>query len=136
MGPEAPGSLGGYNRDWRPEKRIGHMQSAQGPGNGAKKTLGIGRGHRFYTVAEPRSGADGGIDLRLKKDGERFLVQCKHWRAQRVPVEVVRELYGVPLCPQCGADMVRRVARRGANAGGAFWGCSKFPACRGMRSQD
>jgi restriction system protein len=40
-------------------------------------------------------GADGGVDLRLSKDGETFLVQCKHWRAWRVGVEVVRELYGV-----------------------------------------
>jgi restriction system protein len=40
-------------------------------------------------------GADGGVDLRLIKDGETHLVQCKHWRAWRVGVEVVRELYGV-----------------------------------------
>lgn len=186
-------------------------QAAQNPGAALmelswakfERLVGEAFRQRGYTVAETRSGADGGIDLRLKKDGERFLVQCKHWRAQRVPVEVIRELYGVmaaegaaggfvvtsgiftgpamefaegrnielidgaklsamiasaqhsvkpdgiqnspadaptgaavTACPQCGATMVRRVARRGANAGGAFWGCSKFPACRGMRSQD
>lgn len=186
-------------------------QAAQNPGAALmelpwakfEQLVGEAFRQRGYTIAETRSGADGGIDLRVKKDGERFLVQCKHWRAQKVPVEVVRELYGVmaaegaaggfvvtsgiftgpamefakgrnielidgaklsamiasaqqsakpegvqnspadaptgaavPACPQCGATMVRRVARRGANAGGAFWGCSKFPACRGMRSQD
>jgi restriction system protein len=38
-----------------------------------------------------------------------------------------------PDCPQCGNDMVRRVARRGAHTGKAFWGCSNFPGCRGTR---
>jgi restriction system protein len=38
-----------------------------------------------------------------------------------------------PRCPCCGGAMVKRVAKRGANAGGAFWGCSTFPRCRGVR---
>ncbi len=29
-------------------------------------------------------------------------------------------------CPLCGSPMVRRIARKGANAGQPFWGCSKF----------
>lgn len=40
-------------------------------------------------------GPDGGVDVLLKKDGQRYLVQCKHWRALRVGVQPVRELYGV-----------------------------------------
>lgn len=36
-------------------------------------------------------------------------------------------------CPQCGSEMVRRRAKRGANAGSEFWGCSQYPACRGTR---
>jgi restriction system protein len=36
----------------------------------------------------------------------------------------------VPDCPRCGIDMVRRVARQGANAGKDFWGCGNFPTCR------
>lgn len=39
----------------------------------------------------------------------------------------------VPDCPKCGQPMVRRTARRGANAGGEFWGCSEFPRCRGIK---
>lgn len=35
-------------------------------------------------------------------------------------------------CPKCGAPMIRRVASKGSNAGNAFYGCSKFPACRGI----
>jgi restriction system protein len=50
---------------------------------------------RGYSVTENGGGADGGIDLVLKKDGEKFLVQCKQWRALKVGVTVVRELYGV-----------------------------------------
>lgn len=40
-------------------------------------------------------GADGGIDLILRRDGRRTLVQCKQWRRQKVPVNVVREMYGL-----------------------------------------
>ena len=38
----------------------------------------------------------------------------------------------VPDCPKCGRPMVRRTARRGANAGSQFWGCAEFPRCRGI----
>lgn len=148
---------------------------------------------RGYAVSETRAGEDGGVDLRLRKGAETMLVQCKHWRARKVGVDVVRELYGVmaaegatggavvtggdftrqarefahgrnielvdgsrlsewlghstdrPLtpehldtsavdCPRCHAPMVSRVARRGPNAGDAFFGCSRFPSCRGVRS--
>lgn len=39
--------------------------------------------------------ADGGIDITLKRGDETHYVQCKHWRANRVPVTVIRELYGI-----------------------------------------
>lgn len=38
-----------------------------------------------------------------------------------------------PDCPVCGGQMVRRVAKKGVNVGNEFWGCQKFPACRGVR---
>lgn len=41
---------------------------------------------------------------------------------------------GVPSCPQCGSSMVRRTARRGRNTGNHFWGCSRYPRCRGTRN--
>jgi restriction system protein len=40
-------------------------------------------------------GPDGGIDIALKQGRELTLVQCKQWRAQKVSVPIVRELYGV-----------------------------------------
>ncbi len=49
-----------------------------------------------YSVTDNGGGGpDGGVDVLLKKDGKRYLVQCKHWRAFRVGVQPVRELYGV-----------------------------------------
>jgi len=179
-----------------------------------------------YTVTETGGGgADGGVDLALTRGGEKFLVQCKQWRAFKVGVDVVRELYGVmaakgaaggfvvtsgrftaeatsfasgrnvklvdgpqlhalikqaqaardnrdaqpprpssrataasplsPLasgpegpaaraslagsaasaqtCPLCSKALVKRIARRGANAGGEFWGCTGYPECKGTR---
>lgn len=38
-----------------------------------------------------------------------------------------------PRCPNCGDTMVRRVAKKGPNPGSPFWGCSRFPQCRGTR---
>ncbi len=51
---------------------------------------------RGFTVVEMGgNGPDGGVDLVLKKSGETHLVQCKKWKAFKVGVEVVRELFGV-----------------------------------------
>jgi predicted RNA-binding Zn-ribbon protein involved in translation (DUF1610 family) len=35
-------------------------------------------------------------------------------------------------CPKCGSPMVLRETKSGQNAGKQFWGCSKFPQCRGI----
>ena len=49
-----------------------------------------------YTVALcAGDGADGGVDLRLHKDGQTTLVQCKHWKAYKVRVSTARELFGI-----------------------------------------
>jgi restriction system protein len=41
------------------------------------------------------SGPDGGVDLVLTAGSEKYLVQCKQWRATKVNVKTVRELFGV-----------------------------------------
>lgn len=143
-----------------------------------------------YSVIETPEGPDGGVDLVLRKDGERTYVQCKHWKSHKVGVEKVRELLGVmagggadhgvfvtsgnfttsairfgkqhgiklingrdleylirvspeennlrpdiaedaPECPYCNSLMIKRTARKGKNVGQQFWGCSRFPTCRG-----
>jgi restriction system protein len=48
-----------------------------------------------YRVTEGGYGADGGIDLELRKDDLLTLVQCKQWKTQKVGVNVVREMFGV-----------------------------------------
>lgn len=170
----------------------------------------VGEAYRLqgYSVAElGGQGPDGGVDLVLRRGGEKFFVQCKHWKSSSVGVAVVRELFGVmtaraatggaivtggtftpdakvfaaeckvqlvdgaalsgllrqakaarapssaaemararaaarsaatetapsptPTCPKCQSDMVKRTARKGQNAGSQFWGCSRFPVCKG-----
>jgi YVTN family beta-propeller protein len=49
-----------------------------------------------------------------------------------VPPPVVRG--GTPDCPICTSPMKLRTARRGADAGNQFWGCSRFPGCKGIRN--
>lgn len=158
------------------------------------------RGQSYSITETGGNGPDGGVDLILRKGGEKYLVQCKHWRSLKVGVPVVREFFGAmaaegaaggfvvtsgqftdaartfasgrniqlidgarlkqwlaqhraappasrsaepvqpahqsvpenPMCPVCSSTMIKRVAKRGANAGNAFWGCSKYPGCRGV----
>ncbi|MBD9655704.1 restriction endonuclease [Pseudomonas sp. PDM12] len=154
------------------------------------------------------NGPDGGVDLILRSpQGERYIVQCKQWRAIRVGVPVVREFLGAmvthgavggfvvtagsftteakefasgrnirlvdgvelnkwiaaakrapirpshtasqkkpvleevgpkietPTCPVCNSTMLKRVAKRGPRIGREFWGCTKWPGCKGTATQ-
>lgn len=86
-------------------RRALHAQVAISPSSGAlnnmswkefEAVVGEALRRKGYSVTEKGGGgADGGVDLALKKSGETFLVQCKQWRAIKVGVTVVRELYGV-----------------------------------------
>lgn len=154
-----------------------------------------------YSVKETGAGGpDGGVDLRLSLNGQKFIVQCKHWKAFKVGVKIIREQFGimnaevadgafivtsglfteeaiefaddkniilidgiklkkiiadlkqtptrnvfenmaanqvkqsVPHCPTCASLMVKRTARKGVSAGKQFWGCSRFPKCKGTIS--
>ncbi|MCS4294947.1 restriction system protein [Comamonas sp. BIGb0152] len=58
----------------------------------------VGEAYRlqgFRIIELGGNGPDGGVDLVMIKGSEKFLVQCKQWKAQRVGVAIVRELYGV-----------------------------------------
>jgi len=62
---------------------------------------------RGYSIMENGGGgADGGVDLVLRRDGERFLVQCKQWKTKKVGVKIVRELYGVMAAEGVGGGFV------------------------------
>jgi restriction system protein len=49
----------------------------------------------FAVQENMAGGADGGIDLTLRKDGKLQIVQCKQWRNAKVGVSIVREMFGV-----------------------------------------
>lgn len=62
-----------------------------------------------YAVEETGlGGADGGIDLILRKNDQLTLVQCKQWQNWQVGVKVVREMYGLQV--HHGAAAVKIVA--------------------------
>lgn len=47
-----------------------------------------------------------------------------------MPPEIMK--CGDPCCPKCGSVMLKRSAKKGVNAGNEFWGCSRYPGCRGI----
>lgn len=49
----------------------------------------------YHVTETGQGGADGGIDLLLKKDGQIVLVQCKKWNSGNVGAPVVREMFGL-----------------------------------------
>jgi len=53
--------------------------------------------------------------------------------AQRVPASSSDARLIAPTCPRCGSEMRKRVAKRGAERGEAFWGCARYPKCHGTR---
>ena len=49
---------------------------------------------------------DGGVDLRLRRDGESIVVQCKHWNAYKVPHNDVHQLLGIMVNEQATAAIL------------------------------
>lgn len=60
-----------------------------------EKLVALVYGRLGYTVTR-RGGAnpDGGIDLVIEKDDQRFAVQCKQWKTWNVGVKAMREFLG------------------------------------------
>jgi four helix bundle suffix protein len=54
----------------------------------------------------------------------------------RVRVEARARQEDAPACPECGKPMTRRKARAGKRAGKNFWGCTGYPACKGLREME
>jgi len=50
----------------------------------------------------------------------------------RLPSAKAPDPAAEPICPKCGSAMVKRTAKSGTYAGNLFWGCTKFPACKGV----
>lgn len=52
----------------------------------------------------------------------------------RIEIESTKiDTSSAPYCPKCESVMVLRIAKTGASKGEKFWGCSKFPQCKGTR---
>ena len=95
---------GGVSAYGRYQRRALHAQVAASPDKGALSTMSWKQfegvvveafRRKGYSVTPSGSGgAEGGADLTMKRGGGLFLVQCKQWRAIRVGVNIVRELYG------------------------------------------
>lgn len=67
----------------------------------------------FKAEVTPKT-SDGGADLILYKNDEKYAVQCKHWR-QEVPVSCMRELKGIQ--EDLRADKLIMVASSGMTSG-------------------
>jgi len=53
-------------------------------------------------------------------------------KADLKPLDRAIRTKPVPMCPECGEEMVLRRPRVGQEWE-AFWGCSQYPKCRGSR---
>jgi len=60
----------------------------------------------FAVEATGSAGADGGVDLIVSHGKDRYLVQCKKWKARQVGVTVVHELYGVMAAQKAAGGFV------------------------------
>ncbi|OAX87966.1 restriction endonuclease [Xanthomonas nasturtii] len=88
--------LGTRSRQRFLETRTSLESLAAGGWRQFERLVGEAFRRQGYSVEETGlGGADGGIDLILRKDGRRTLVQCKQWKRQQVGVSVVREMFGL-----------------------------------------
>jgi restriction system protein len=62
-------------------------------------------------------------------DGKKLAALVGGIQTKSVPAGGIEK---IRTCPECGAHMVKRVAKRGPHAGESFWGCSAFPDCRAV----
>lgn len=61
----------------------------------------------FHVDLVGQGGADGGVDVILRRHRkELVLVQCKHWKSNRVSVTVVREMLGLAVHHQATAVII------------------------------
>jgi restriction system protein len=69
-------------------------------------------------------------------DGARLWNMVVAVQAVSIPAKAVPppSATAAPECPQCGGEMVRRTAKQGPTTGTDFWGCPRYPSCRGTVS--
>jgi hypothetical protein len=62
-----------------------------------------------------------------------YEAQAKETELRPPGRDAQRSIMRGTFCPSCRAPMRLRTARKGRFAGQQFWGCSKYPRCRGVR---
>lgn len=74
------------------------------------------------------------LNHQMEKQGETFEQEGGfREKLTRIRVEARTRQEAAPVCPDCGKAMTRRTAQSGRNAGKPFWGCTGYPACKGVR---
>ncbi|MFH1495078.1 MAG: restriction endonuclease [Pseudomonadota bacterium] len=98
------------------ERKRLHLGVARSPSRGALERMSWAQFERlvgevfrrkgFAVKERGGDGPDGGIDLVLHAGNDKYLVQCKQWKAERVGVATVRELFGVMAAEQAAGGFV------------------------------
>ncbi|MGI3130273.1 restriction endonuclease [Halopseudomonas pachastrellae] len=97
------GAVGSVIARYKRKQLLGSVTAATQPGKAIdglswqqfEHLIGEAFRRKGYSITETGGqGADGGVDLILRKNNEKYLVQCKHWRSLKVGVPVVREFFG------------------------------------------
>lgn len=74
-------------------------------------------------------------DIKHKIETGRLIPSFKTNRTHVEHVKsIVAEKENSRNCPNCGSMMVLRNVKKGKNTGNQFWGCSRYPKCRGVVS--
>ncbi len=109
--------------------------------NGANKGIVVTSG-RFTNAAIRFAGSTPQIEL-IDGDALRVLIATVQKHPMPTPAPAQAKAHAAPpqpgrqpACPTCGSAMVLRTAKRGAQAGSSFYGCSRYPHCKGILPSD
>lgn len=73
--------------------------------------------------------------VHTEKSGSTSSVEQVEDNNELVPgLEQEQKCMDMTLCPECGAALVLRTAKRGENKGKQFYGCSAFPKCHYIKN--
>jgi len=80
-----------------------------------------------YSVNEIREKLSGVLDLQKPETTNSREEERNRPETKENPGSV-----NTPSCPKCSSKMVKRQVKSGPKAGIEFWGCSRYPNCRGV----
>ena len=80
--------------------------------------------------------------VRKARTGIQSVQLAPTWKTHRQHVQQLEkrfqgcEVKTEKICPNCGQQMVLRIAKKGRNTGRQFWGCSAYPECRTVQRKE